>query len=68
MSTITEVKGSDAHIVYKWAKENYGNSAVPKWNFHKILINKSGKVEDTFASFTKPLSNKIISKIENLLN
>ena len=67
LSTITEVKGSDAHIVYKWAKE-IANSAVPKWNFHKILINKSGKVEDTFASFTKPLSNKIISKIENLLN
>ena len=36
--------------------------------FIKFLINKSGKVEDTFASFTKPLSNKIISKIENLLN
>ena len=24
-------------------------SANPKWNFHKILINKKGKVEDTFS-------------------
>ena len=68
MTKITEVKGDDAHEIFKWAKKNYGNSAVPKWNFHKILINKSGKVEDTFASFTKPKSNKIINKIEGLLN
>jgi len=32
----TIVKGDDAHELYKWAKKNYGNSTVPKWNFHKI--------------------------------
>ena len=68
LTTITEVKGDNAHIIFKWAKDNYGNSAVPKWNFHKILINKSGKVEDTFASFTNPTSSKIVKKIENLLD
>ena len=67
MTKITEVKGDDAHEIFKWAKKNYGKSAVPKWNFHKILINKKGKVEDTFAPFTNPMSNKITSKIENLL-
>ncbi len=67
LSTITEVKGNNAHELFKWAKTNYGNSAVPKWNFHKILINRDGNIEDTFASFTKPLSNKIIKKIENIL-
>ena len=64
---ITEVKGNDAHEIFKWAKVNHGKSAVPKWNFHKILINKEGKVEDTYASFTKPMSKKIINKIESLL-
>ena len=68
LSSIYEVKGKNAHEIFKWAKDNHGSSAVPKWNFHKILINKSGKVEDTFASFTKPKSNKIIKKIEDLLN
>ena len=67
MTKITEVKGDDAHEIFKWAKKNYGKSAVPKWNFHKILINKKGKIEDTFASFTNPMSNKITSKIEGLL-
>ena len=67
LTTITEVKGKNSHELFKWAKENHGNSAEPKWNFHKILINKDGKVEDTFASFTKPLSKKLIKAIESIL-
>ena len=67
LSTITEIKGDNAHEIYKWAKKNYGKSAVPKWNFYKILINKEGKIEDTFASFTKPMSSKLIKKIEGIL-
>ena len=67
LSTITEVKGENAHEIFKWAKANYGKSAVPKWNFYKILINKDGKIEDTFASFTKPMSKKLIKIIEKIL-
>ena len=67
LTTITDVKGKNAHELFKWAKDNYGKSAVPKWNFHKILINKEGKVENTFASITKPMSKKIIKAIENIL-
>jgi len=67
LTTITDVKGSNAHELFRWAKNNHGKSAVPKWNFHKILINKKGKVEDTYASFTAPMSKKIINKIEKLL-
>jgi glutathione peroxidase len=67
LTTLTEVKGKNAHELFKWAKENHGKSAEPKWNFHKILINKEGKVEDTFASFTKPMSKKLIIAIENIL-
>jgi glutathione peroxidase len=59
-----DVKGKNVHALYKWAKENYGNSAVPKWNFHKILINKEGKIQNTFNSFIAPLSDKIIKQIE----
>ena len=68
MTSIYDVKGDNAHDIYKWAKKNHGQSAVPKWNFYKILINKEGKIEDTFNSFTKPTSKRIISKIEKLLN
>ena len=67
LTTITDVKGKNAHEIFKWAKDNYGKSAIPKWNFYKILINKEGKVEDTFSSLTKPTSQKIIQKIEKTL-
>ena len=67
MTALTEVKGKNAHEIFKWAKENHGKTAVPKWNFHKILINKTGKIEETYSSFTKPTSNKITNKIKSLL-
>ena len=67
LSTITEVTGKNAHEIFKWAELNHGKSAIPKWNFHKILINKDGKVEETFSSFTKPMSKKLINKIDNIL-
>tara|TARA_Y100000389_G_scaffold117558_1_gene114768 strand:- start:2084 stop:2596 length:513 start_codon:yes stop_codon:yes gene_type:complete len=67
MTSKFDVRGENAHPVYLWAKKNHGKTAVPKWNFHKILINKNGKIEQTYASFTKPLSKKIITKIEEIL-
>ena len=67
MTDKVDVKGNNAHEIYLWAKENYGSSTVPKWNFHKILINKEGKVQNTFNSFVAPLSKKIINEIEQIL-
>ena len=64
MTEKTNVIGKDAHPFYKWAKKNHGIGAIPKWNFHKIVIGKNGKVVDTFASFTKPTSDKFLNLIE----
>ena len=68
MTDKVDVKGENIHPIYLWAKENYGNSAIPKWNFHKILINKDGKIQNTYLSITKPTSKKITSEIENILD
>ena len=68
ITSIYDVKGEKAHDIYKWAKLNHGKSAIPKWNFHKILIGKNGKVIDTFAPFTNPMSKKVIKRIEETLN
>ena len=62
-----DVKGETAHDIYKWAKITYGKNAVPKWNFHKILIDKKGKIYDTYSSFTNPMSKKIINQLEKIL-
>ena len=64
MTEKTNVIGREAHPFYKWAKDDFGISAIPKWNFHKI-IGKNGKVIETFASFTKPTSKKFIKSIRN---
>ena len=62
--SMIEVKGKNAHELFKWAKENHGKSAEPKWNFHKILIDKEGKVVNSYSSLTKPKSEKLIKIIE----
>ena len=67
MTEKVNVKGDDAHPIYRWAKENFGNSSVPKWNFHKIIINNEGKIVETYGSFTKPLSSKITTVLEKIL-
>ena len=68
MTDKVDVKGENAHPIYIWAKENFGSSAIPKWNFHKILINREGKIHDTFSSLTRPTSKKIINQIDKILN
>ena len=62
------VKGDNAHPFYLWAKKNYGRQAVPKWNFHKIIVNRQGEIHDTFASITNPTSKRFISSIEKALD
>ena len=68
MTEKVSVKGENAHPFYLWAKKNHGKSAIPKWNFHKIMIGKNGKVVDTFASITNPSSKKFIIALEEALN
>ena len=67
MTEKINVIGTNSHPFFKWAKEDFGISAIPKWNFHKIIIGKNGKIQDTFASFTKPTSKKFIKLIEKLI-
>ena len=68
LTSIYDVKGNNAHEIYKWAERNYGKKSIPKWNFYKILINKEGKIEETFSSLTNPTSKKIKRSIEKILN
>ena len=67
MTEKVSVKGTDAHPFYIWAEKNHGKSAVPKWNFHKIIINTEGKIEKTFSSMSNPSSKKFKKVIESLL-
>ncbi len=64
------VRGPYAHPLYQFLADKKLNeriSSVPRWNFHKYLVNKNGEVCDFFYPFTKPTSSKIKKKIERLL-
>ena len=65
MTEKINVIGKKSHPFYKWAKDSHGKSAIPKWNFHKIIVNKDGKVADTFASITNPSSKRFVNFIED---
>ena len=61
-----KIKNVPAHPIYNWlgdSKLNGWNDKKPKWNFHKYLIDESGKLIDTFNSGTNPLSSKITKQL-----
>jgi glutathione peroxidase len=62
-----KVSGDGAHPFYEYAGEKLGFGTKPKWNFHKYLVNRKGEVVDYFNSTTKPESDKVVKKIEELL-
>jgi len=67
----TRVRGPNASELYRFfgdKKTNGRFSSVPRWNFHKFLINRKGEAEDFFYPFTKPQSSSIRKKIQKLLN
>ena len=64
------VRGPYADPLYQFfanKKENGKLSSVPRWNFHKFLINKTGHLVDFYYPFTKPTSSKIRKRISRLL-
>ncbi|GAA4921166.1 glutathione peroxidase [Mucilaginibacter defluvii] len=64
------VRGPYAHPLFKFLADKKQNGVVgstPKWNFHKYLIDRTGRVVDFFYPFTSPTSSKIRKKITRLL-
>ena len=44
-----------------------GASAVPVWNFHKILVGPQGEAIAAFGPRTEPLAPEIIAAVEKAL-
>jgi len=67
MAGKTEVVGAERHPFYAWAEQQIGESAVPGWNFHKILIGRDGRVIAAFNTRTEPTSAELRAAIEGAL-
>lgn len=64
MTAKVKVTGGGAHPFYKWAAQELGALAKPRWNFHKYLIGRDGRLTDWFSTPTAPTSRKVRRAIE----
>lgn len=67
MAGRSHVTGENAHPFYVWAREAMGEAAVPAWNFHKLLIDRQGRLVAAFPSSAEPTSEEIRAAIERAL-
>ena len=67
MTSIQKIKGNAAHPIYKWISDNVSVIGQPRWNFHKYLISKDGKIINWFSSMTSPTSSSLVKQIEDAL-
>jgi glutathione peroxidase len=67
LTTITHVRGPDAHPFYAWARETLGRSKAPSWNFHKYLVDGEGRLVAAFGTGTEPAAAPVRDAIERLL-
>ena len=61
------VSGAEAIPVYQWASAQAGFLGKPRWNFHKYLFDKDGKLVEWFASTTEPQSKNVIAAVDAAL-
>jgi glutathione peroxidase len=61
----TSVKKGNADPLFSGLAEAAGR--YPKWNFHKYLIDRDGRLVDDYLSWTSPQSSSVIQAIEKLL-
>ena len=61
----TKILGETADPFYKALITASGQT--PKWNFHKYLINREGRLIGSYSSFVKPQSSELIQAIEAAL-
>ena len=60
------VRGASPHPFYKWAASERPLD-VPRWNFHKYLIGRDGRIVAAFPSVVEPNDPRVIAAIEKQL-
>lgn len=59
------VRGANAHPFYRHLAEIAGQA--PRWNFHKYLIDRAGKVVAAYGSRVAPEDARLVGRIESIL-
>jgi glutathione peroxidase len=58
------VKGDAAHPFYRWAVATLGERAAPRWNFHKYLVGRDGRLISAFGTTVNPGDPSLVAAIE----
>ncbi len=66
MAGLSHVRGPQAHPFYRWVRETQGGWE-PRWNFHKVLVARSGDVAGLFSSGDEPDGTRLRPAIEAAL-
>ena len=61
------VAGKTAHPFYGWARTVLGAGAAPRWNFHKYLVGRDGRLIAGYGSSVAPQSATLVRAIEEAL-
>ena len=56
------LRGPDAHPFYRWAAAERPLDA-PRWNFHKYLVGRDGKLAAVFPTRVEPMDARVIEAI-----
>jgi glutathione peroxidase len=59
-----QVMGVSAHPIFHTIREEFGEDATPRWNFHKYLFNRAGQLIEFWPSAVRPDDNVITHQIE----
>lgn len=63
----SDVVGPNALPIYRWAAAKLGPENTPKWNFHKYLIGRDGRLITAFGTRTEPDDPRVKAAIEAAL-
>jgi glutathione peroxidase len=55
------------HPFYQWIADELGETALPRWNFHKYLIGRDGALVEAFPSKVAPLGTTLLEAIDKAL-
>ncbi len=67
MTAKIEIVGANRHPFYQWIATELGAEALPRWNFHKYLIGRDGRIAETFPSNVSPLGTAVLGGVARAL-
>ena len=61
------VIGAGAHPFYRWIATELGEDSLPRWNFHKYLVDRAGAVVGAWPSQVEPMAQEVRGAVEAAL-